>query len=106
MEFLADHPVEEDDEAVEYLFPNEDILQIEEEPWTMYFDGASNQYGYGIGVLLIAPDDSHIPLAFKLRFKVSNNEAEYEACIAGLEAVLDLREIRLDVIGDSNLVVS
>lgn len=39
-EFLADHPVEEDDEAVEYLFLNKDILQIEEETWTMYFDGA------------------------------------------------------------------
>ena len=104
-EFLANHPVE-GDEAVEYLFPDEAILYIEEEFWTMYFDGASNHYGYGIGVLLIAPDVSHIPLAFKLRFKVSNNEAEYEACIAGLEAALELGARRLDVIGDSNLVVS
>ena len=55
----------------------------------MYFDGASNQYGYGIGLLLIAFDDSHIPLAFKLWFKVSNNKVEYEACIAGLEAALE-----------------
>ena len=104
--FLAYHPVE-GGEAVEYLFPNEAILYIEDETWTMYFDGASNQYGYGIGVLLIAPDNSRIPLAFKLRFKVSNNDAEYEACIAGLEAALELGARRLvDVIGDSNLVVS
>ena len=59
---------------VEYMFPNEAILQVEDETWTMYFDRASNQYGYGIGVLLIAPEDSHIPLVFKLQFKVSNNE--------------------------------
>ena len=72
----------------------------------MYFDGASNQYGYGIGALLIARANSHIPLAFKLRFRVSNNEEEYEACIAGLEAALELRVKRLDVIRDSNLVVS
>ena len=72
----------------------------------MYFDGASNQYGYGIGVLLLAPDNSRIPLAFKLWFKVSNNAAEYETCIAGLEAALELGARRLDVIGDSNLVVS
>ena len=104
-EFLADHPVE-GGEAVEYLFPDEAILHIDDEYWTMYFDGASNQYGYGIGVLLIAPDNSCIPLAFKLRFKVSNYEAEYEACIAGLEAALELGSRRLDVIGDSNLVVS
>ena len=75
-EFLADHPIE-GDEVVEYLFLDEAILHIKEEFWTMYFDGASNQYGYGIGVLLIAPDNSRIPLVFKLRFKVSNNEAEY-----------------------------
>ena len=56
--------------------------------------------------MLIAPDKSRIPLAFKLRFKVSNNEAEYEACIAGLEAALELGARRMDVIGDSNLVVS
>ena len=49
-----------------------------------------NQFGYEIGVLLIVPDDSHIPLAFKLRFRVSNNQAEYEACIAELEAALEL----------------
>ncbi|XP_028051901.1 uncharacterized protein LOC114256458 [Camellia sinensis] len=102
VEFLADHPVE-GDVIVEYLFPDKDILQVEEETWMMYFDGASNQYGYRIGVLLMAPDDSHIPLAIKVRFKVSNNKAEHEACIASLEATLELRTIGLDVIGDSNL---
>ena len=104
-EFLADHPVE-GGEAVAYLFPAEAILHVDDEYWTMYFDGASNQYGYGIGVLLIAPDNSCIPLAFKLRFKVSNNDAKYEACIAGFEVALELGARRLAVIGDSNLVVS
>ncbi|XP_028107127.1 uncharacterized protein LOC114306133 [Camellia sinensis] len=47
-EFLADYLIEED-EVVEYLFPDEAILQVEEETWTMYFDEASNQYGCGIG---------------------------------------------------------
>ena len=56
--------------------------------------------------MLIAPDNSRIPLAFKLRFKVSNNEVEYETCIVGLEATLELVAKQLDVIGDSNLVVS
>ena len=47
-EFLAAHPVE-GDEAVKYLFQDEAILHVEEEFWTMYFDRASNQHGYGIG---------------------------------------------------------
>ncbi|XP_058192071.1 uncharacterized protein LOC131309457 [Rhododendron vialii] len=84
-EFLADHPV------------------IEAK---LYFDGASNQRGYGIGVLLVSPYDSHIPLSYKLRFEVTNNQAEYEACIAGMEAAPELRAKRVEVIRDSNLVVS
>ena len=68
-EFLAGHPIE-GDEAVEYLFPDEAILHVEDETWTMYFDGASNKNGYGIGVLLIEQDNSHITFAIKLRFKV------------------------------------
>ncbi|XP_028066972.1 uncharacterized protein LOC114269815 [Camellia sinensis] len=62
----------------------------------MYFDEAANEYGCGIGVLLIAPDDFHIPLAFKLRFKVFNNKAEYEACIIGLEVALELGTIQFE----------
>ena len=54
--------------------------------WQLSFDGTSNQNGYGIGILLIAPGEAHIPLAFKLNFEVTNNEAEYEACISGMEA--------------------
>ena len=53
-EFLADHPVD-GGEAVEYLFPDEAILHIEDESWTMCFDGALTKYGYWIGVLLIDP---------------------------------------------------
>ena len=63
-------------------FPNEDILDIELGAWKMYFNGAVNQYGNGIGVLLISPDGSHVPLAVKLNFKATKNMAEYEACIA------------------------
>ena len=52
----------------------------------MYFDGPMNQYGNGIGVLLITPEGSHISLVVKLNFKATNNMAEYEACIARMEA--------------------
>ncbi|KAI8547541.1 hypothetical protein RHMOL_Rhmol07G0204200 [Rhododendron molle] len=67
---------------------------------------AANQKGYRIGVLLITPDGSHIPPAFKLNFDVTNNQAEYEACVVGMEAALTLSVEKLEVIGDSNLVVS
>ena len=72
----------------------------------LYFDGAANQKGFRIDVLLISPEGSHIPLAFKLNFEVTNNQSEYEACIVGMEAALEIGVKRLEVVGDSNLVVS
>ena len=54
--------------------------------WKMYFDRAINQYGNGIGILLITPERSHIPLAIKLNFEATNKMAEYEACITRMEA--------------------
>ena len=39
-------------------FPDEDIIGIELQSWKMYFDGATNQNGSGIGVLLI-PQKGH-----------------------------------------------
>ena len=45
--FCAENPIERDDGKED--FPNEDILDIELGAWKMYFDGAVNQYGNGIG---------------------------------------------------------
>ena len=41
---------------IKWEFPNEDIMKIEVESWKMHFDGATNQNGSGIGVLLISPN--------------------------------------------------
>ena len=62
-------------------------MDIELAAWIMYFDGVVNQYGNGIGVLLITFDGSHIPLVVKLNFEATNNMAEYEACMAEMEAL-------------------
>ena len=84
-DFYAENPIEGKDGKED--FPNEDILDVELRTWKMYFDGAANQYGNGIGVLLITPKGSHIPLAIKLNFEATNNMAEYDACIVGMEAL-------------------
>ncbi|XP_075665416.1 uncharacterized protein LOC142635086 [Castanea sativa] len=56
----------------------------------MYFDRAVNHYGNGIGVLLITFDGFHVPLTIKLNFEASNNIAENEACITGMDALREL----------------
>ena len=93
----AENPIGGDDRKEN--FPDDDILDIELRAWKMYFDKATNQYGNGIGVLLITPDGSHVPLAVKLNFKATNNMAEYEAYIIGIEALQKLGEKEAEVFG-------
>ena len=83
--FCAENLVEGEDGREDFL--DEDILDIKLGAWKMYFDGAVNQYGNRIGVLLITPEGSHLPLAIKLNFEVTNNMAKYEACIVGMKAL-------------------
>ena len=93
---IADFLVEranEEYEPMSFDFSDEDlmvVLQIEEEKspeedgWKMYFDGASNALGRGVGAVLISPEGNHCPFTAKLSFDCSNNVAEYEACVLGL----------------------
>ena len=75
----------------------------------MYFDGATNQLGNGIGVLLVSSQGDHIPrsihLAFSGRHPTTNNTVEYEACIIGLEIALELGIRQIEVFGDFNMVL-
>ena len=70
------------------------------------FDGATNQNGSGIGVLLISPKGVHIPLFSRLKFPVTNNATEYESCIIGLQVTLNLGVKELEVYGDLTLIIS
>ena len=77
--------------------------------WQLYFHGAANQSGFGIGILLISPQGDHIPRSVRLVFfyhhRLMNNIVEYEACIMGLETAPDLGIKQLEIHGDSNLVI-
>ncbi|KAL6324064.1 hypothetical protein AAG906_006335 [Vitis piasezkii] len=105
---LASLPVS-DGRAIDDDFPDEDVAAVTSlSGWRMYFDGAANHSGYGIGVLLISPHGDHIPrsvrLAFSDRHPATNNIVEYEACILGLETALELGIRQMEVFGDSNCV--
>ena len=89
-------------------FPDEDILAIvsDEEEWILWFDGASNMLGHGIGAILISPKGHYYPAASRLCFECTNNMAEYEACILGLQLALEYDARNLRVYGDSSLVIN
>ena len=81
-------------------------MGIEVESWKIYFDGATNQNGSGIGVLLISTKGTHTPFSRRLNFPATNNATGYEACIMGLQAALGLEVKELEVYGDSTLIIS
>ena len=101
--FCAENPIEGKDGKEDFL--DEVISDVELGTWKMYFDGAAKQYGNGMGVILITHKGSHIPLAIKLNFEATNNMAEYEACIAGMEALQDLGVKEAEDFGNSTLVI-
>jgi hypothetical protein len=104
---LADHAME-DYESLNFDFPDEDVLVIEEEKsdwWIMYFDGAINVCGNEAGAVIISPDKKQYPVSVKLQFGCTNNMAEYEVCILGLEAALEMNIRKIDVYGDSMLII-
>ncbi|PKI51076.1 hypothetical protein CRG98_028505 [Punica granatum] len=105
---LAEFPID-DDTPINSDFPDEGILQVndeEESPWwKMYFDSAVNSTRSGIGGVLISPEGRHFPVAAKIDFPYTNNVAEYEACILGLQAAVDLKVKELEMFNDSMLTI-
>ena len=74
--------------------------------WTMYFDGSKRNSGAGAGVVLISPQGDKLRYILRMNFLLpSNNEAEYEALIHGMRMAKACGATRLDIYGDSNLVV-
>ena len=71
----------------------------------MYFDGASNTLGRGVGAVLISPEGNHCPFTTKLSFDCTNNVTEYEACVLGLQVAIEKKIKSLKVYDDSTLVI-
>ena len=71
----------------------------------VHVDGASNQKGSGIGLVLMSPEKVVIEKSLRLDFSAMNNEAEYEALLEGMAMVqrMDGKFIKLFL--DSRLVV-
>ena len=68
-------------------------------------DGAANAQGSGAGLILTSPNGIDVEYALRFGFQASNNEAEYEAVIDGLNLAHSMEVDQLEVSSDSQLVV-
>src|SRR6185437_14389424 len=79
--------------------------QIQAECWLMYFDGSVMKTGAGAGLLFISPLGKHMRYVVRLHFLASNNMEEYDALLSSLRIAIELGIKRLDVRGDSELII-
>ncbi|XP_056695403.1 uncharacterized protein [Spinacia oleracea] len=82
------------------------LINNVEEVWTLFVDGSSNFRGAGLGVVLKSPQGDMIAQAICCDFKATNNEAEYEALIAGLTLAEELGASGLNIFSDSQLIIN
>ena len=68
--------------------------------WGLYVDGSFNKGGSGAGLILVSPEGHQMHCALRFRFKASNNEAEYEALIAGLNLAKEMKGKSLEIYSD------
>ena len=73
--------------------------------WKVYVDGAVNQRGSRMGLVLVYPEKITIEKSLRLGFSAINNEAEYEALLEGMSMVQRMGGKALEMFSDSKLVV-
>ena len=67
-------------------FNNGEDKGAEECPqWSIHTDESSNRQAGGVGVVLLSPEGDQIECMVRLDFPTTNNEAEYQALVAGLD---------------------
>ncbi|KAL0400075.1 UNVERIFIED_CONTAM: hypothetical protein Sradi_2350800 [Sesamum radiatum] len=73
--------------------------------WAVELNGSSTIQGSGAGIVITSPQGEDLEFAIKFRFKVSNNEAEYEAPVAGMKMAYEAEAKHLLAYSDSQLMV-
>jgi hypothetical protein len=89
------------------IVPFEDKVKENEldKIWYMHFDGAFSRLGKGAGIVLQSPSGKISMFSYRLEFEATNNVAEYEALLLGLEICKERGIKCLCIKGDSDLVI-
>ncbi|XP_004297908.1 PREDICTED: uncharacterized protein LOC101304089 [Fragaria vesca subsp. vesca] len=84
-------------------------MHSEEPPaqlWRLFVEGSVTRNKSGAGIILETPDGFKHEYALEFQFKASNNAAEYEALIGGLQLARGIGVERVEIFSDSQLVVN
>nr|CAE05825.1 OSJNBa0028M15.17 [Oryza sativa Japonica Group] len=79
---------------------------VEIVPWTLFFDGSVCTHGCGIGLVIISPRGVCFEFAYTIKPYATNNQAEYEAVLKGLQLLKEVEADAIEILVDSLLVIS
>ena len=99
-------PAENESEAHHMDEKSVGLVTVQEPlQWKVYMDGAVNQKGSRVGLVLISPEKLIIEKSLRLGFLATNNEAEYEALVEGISMVQRMGGKLAKMFLDSRLVI-
>ncbi|XP_071740399.1 uncharacterized protein [Rutidosis leptorrhynchoides] len=102
---LADYLAEMTGE-LEVINERTELKPVVGETWDLFTDGASCAEGAGAGLVLASPSGEEHTYALRFNFDMTNNEAEYEALLAGLNIARKMDITKLRAFTDSQLVAN
>ena len=74
--------------------------------WSIHTDGSSNRLAGGTGIVLLSLKRDKIECMVHLNFPTTNNKAEYEALVAGLDLTKAVRAANVVIHYDSQVVTN
>ncbi|GJV76931.1 reverse transcriptase domain-containing protein [Tanacetum coccineum] len=99
-DFIVERPEEESPDTL--MEAKEELPEL----WILFMDRSSCTDGSEVGIILTNPEGMEFTYALRFRFDAINNEAEYEALIAGLRIMEQMGVKNLQANVDSRLVAN
>ena len=95
------------DFIVKFSLNQGELDEVDEvQRWVVNVDGSSTLYAGGIKVILKSSKGDKLKYVARLQYQTTNNEAEYEILLKGLELAKSLGAELVIVQGDSQLIIN
>jgi len=83
-----------------------EVTLLELTPWALFFDGSTCKQGGRVGIVLISPQGISFEYAIPIKPRSTNNQAEHEAVLKGIQLLHEIKAESIEVFGDSQLVIN
>jgi hypothetical protein len=97
VDFIIEHSIDQNSDE------SRNLVSIHS--WKLFFDGSTCREGQGVEIALISPREAIFEQLVCLEHFCTNNQAEYEAILLGLQILSSMGMKHVEAFGDSLLVV-